>query len=47
MRVESAIKNLYKDYPKWNTYTQLDELQGVFEEFVHFEYKKQMENGKL
>ena len=47
MRVESAIKNLYKDYPKWNTYTQLDELKGVFEEFVHFEYKKQMENEKL
>ena len=40
-RAESAIINLYRSYPRWESYEQLNELSNIFKDFVTFEYNRQ------
>ena len=40
-RAEIAIINLYRNYPRWESYEQLNELSNVFKDFVTFEYNRQ------
>ena len=40
-KAEIAIRNLYRNYPNWESYEQLNELSGLFKEFVQFEYRQQ------
>jgi len=40
-RTEVAIVNMYRSYPRWESYEQLNELSDIFKEFVLFEYRRQ------
>lgn len=40
-RTEIAIINLYRTYPHWESYEQLDELSNILKDFILFEYKRQ------
>ena len=40
-KAETAIINLYRNYPHWESYEQLNELSDVFKDFVQFEYRRQ------
>lgn len=45
-RTELAIIDLYKDYPKWDTYDKLNELSTIIKDFLSFERRRQ-ENQQL
>lgn len=40
-RAEVAIVNLYRNYPNWKSYEELNELSDVFKDFVSFEHRRQ------
>ena len=40
-RAEVAIVNLYRNYPNWKSYEQLNELSDLFKDFVSFEHRRQ------